>query len=149
MRQGLAAMVACLAPAGAAGDPVPSPSAPAVVGGVPVTKAQARARAGSRAGTYEVRQTFADLVQARFVAGEAALRGLSTNPDDPALGATLTDTITGAARGDASAWGPRPGRRPRALARADDVLGDRRAADTRLVRQYDRARARLPVVQGR
>jgi hypothetical protein len=73
--------VACLAPAGAAGDPAPAPSAPAVVAGVPVTMAQARARAGSKADTYDVRQAFADLVRARFAASEAALRGLSTNPD--------------------------------------------------------------------
>jgi hypothetical protein len=147
MRQGLAAIaafaVACLVPAGAAGAPAAPPRAAAVVAGVPVTMAQARARAGSKADTYDVRQTFADLVQARFVAGEAALRGLSTNPDylaralaaeqsgwggeaawrtylksagiaesesraaiaDQALGATLTDTITDAAHGDARAWG--------------------------------------------
>jgi hypothetical protein len=147
MRQGLAAIaalaMACPAPALAAGDAAASPSAPAVVAGVPVTMAQARARAGSSAGTYEVRQTFADLVQARFVAGEAALRGISARPDyladalaaeqsgwggeaawrtflksqgiaegearaalaDQALGATLTDTITDAAHGDARAWG--------------------------------------------
>jgi hypothetical protein len=85
MRQGLAAIVAltmaCAACAVAAGNSAPAPSAPAVVAGVPVTTAQARARAGSKADTYEVREALVDLVRARFVAAEAALRGVSTNPD--------------------------------------------------------------------
>jgi hypothetical protein len=86
MRQGIWAIAACAllwgAPAHAQTGPAPTKDAPVVVAGVPVTQAQARARAGSRAGTYEVRETYTDLVQARFIAGEAALRGVAATPDD-------------------------------------------------------------------
>ncbi len=87
MRQGVAAIVACTlacagAPARAQSGPAPTKAAPVVVAGVPVPVAQARARAGSRAGEFEVRDAFTDLVQARFIAAEAALRAISAGPDD-------------------------------------------------------------------
>jgi hypothetical protein len=86
MRQGLWGMVACAlvcaAPARAQMAPAPTKDAPVVVAGVPVSLAQARARAGSRADEFEVRDTYADLVQAQFIAAEAALRGIRATPDD-------------------------------------------------------------------
>jgi hypothetical protein len=84
MRQGIWAIVACAlacAPSAAAQTPpAPAQDAPVVVAGTHVTMAQARARAGTEAGTYEVRATLTDLVQARFIAGEAALRGIGATP---------------------------------------------------------------------
>jgi hypothetical protein len=77
-----ACALACAPSAAAQSTPAPAQDAPAVVAGTRVTMGQARARAGSEAGTYEVRETFVDLVQARFIAGEAALRGISATPED-------------------------------------------------------------------
>jgi hypothetical protein len=86
MRQGLWTIVACslvwAAPARAQTAPVPTKSAPIVVAGVPVTTAQARARVGRNAADFQVRDMLAELAQARVVATEAALRGVTADPDE-------------------------------------------------------------------
>jgi hypothetical protein len=86
MRQGIWTIAACAllwgAPAHAQTAPAPTKDAPVVVAGVPVPLAQAHARAGSRADAFEAGEKYTDLVQARFIAGEAALLGVSATPDD-------------------------------------------------------------------
>jgi hypothetical protein len=67
-----------LAPGQAAAGPVPTALAPVVVAGVPVTLDQARARAGTSAD--ELDTTVTELVHARWVAREAARRGVHGNP---------------------------------------------------------------------
>jgi hypothetical protein len=84
MRSG-AAIVLALAGTGvlpAAGhrDQVPTPAAPVVVAGVPVTMAQARERAGSQADDDQVIEAIAELTLGRWVAGEAARRGVRADP---------------------------------------------------------------------
>jgi hypothetical protein len=92
MRQGIAAVGACaalcVAPAGAAAaaGQVPSADAPVVVKGVPITMAQAHERAGSRADADQVDDAIAELVLARWVAGEAARRGVRADPGEIAAG---------------------------------------------------------------
>ena len=63
-------------PAGAAAGPAPTPDAPVVVAGLPVTLDAARKRAGSDAEEELVSAQLSSLVHARWVAGEAALRGV-------------------------------------------------------------------------
>jgi hypothetical protein len=76
----LVALVALAAPARAAAA-APMPEAPVVVAGVPVTLEQARARVGShRISDLDVQEQLASLVHARWVAGEAALRGVTARP---------------------------------------------------------------------
>lgn len=88
MRQGLWAIAACglvcAAPARAQTAPAPTKDAPVVVAGVPVTLAQAKARTGRDPAPFQVRDMLADLAQARVLAGEAAVRGVSADPDEVA-----------------------------------------------------------------
>jgi hypothetical protein len=67
-----------LAPGQAAAAPVPTAQAPVVVAGVPVTLDQARARAGSNDDALD--RTLTEVVHARWVAREAARRGVHGNP---------------------------------------------------------------------
>jgi hypothetical protein len=91
MRSG-AAMVLALAgvgllPAATHRDrPQQTPSAPVIVAGVPVTMAQARERAGTRADDDQVIDALDELTLARWVAGEAAKRGVRADPKRVAAG---------------------------------------------------------------
>jgi hypothetical protein len=76
----LVALIALAAPAAAAADVVPTPEAPVVVAGAPVTVEQARQRAGTDAEDFDVRVELDRLVRARWIGGEAGRYGISANP---------------------------------------------------------------------
>jgi hypothetical protein len=84
MRCGTAIVLALagvwLLPAAARADPAPTPAAPVVVAGVPVTMAQARERARSQVDDDLVIEAIAELTLARWVAGEAARHGVRADP---------------------------------------------------------------------
>jgi hypothetical protein len=119
-----------LLPCAARADPVPTPQAPVVVAGAPVTLAEAQARAGAETDPDLVETQVDALVRARWVAGEAALRGVHANParvagvlareqrtsgpadatrraevEEQVLREALVDSITAQAHGDARPWG--------------------------------------------
>jgi hypothetical protein len=72
--------VAGLVPASSAAEAAPTPEAPVVVAGVPVTLEQARQRAGRDAEDFEISGQLRLIVHARWVAGEAARLGLAAKP---------------------------------------------------------------------
>jgi hypothetical protein len=59
---------------------------PAVVAGTPVTAAQVHQRARGDTGVERVKDAVAELVLARWVAGEAARRGVRADPNEVAAG---------------------------------------------------------------
>ena len=67
-------------PARSAADPAPTPDAPVVVAGVPVTVEQARQRAGRDAEELDISGELRPIVHARWVAGEAARLGVAAKP---------------------------------------------------------------------
>jgi hypothetical protein len=94
----LVALIALAAPSRAAADVVPTPDAPVVVAGAPVTLAQAQARAGSSPiSGFDVQEQVASLVHARWVAGEAARRGVTARPAGVAAVIAREQRATGGA----------------------------------------------------
>jgi hypothetical protein len=77
----LVALIALAVPARAAADVAPTPEAPVVVAGAPVTLDEAKARTGRDPvpSPGDVAEQLASLVHARWVAGEAARRGITAS----------------------------------------------------------------------